>query len=145
MKKARNNLKNEPGIYKAPRETMELFCLIIFYKILLQINRLIVFLGMLKRTGASLLALLYMVTVIGFALNFHYCFGYLSSVKINEPVKSRNFTATAKMKCCKDKHFEIKVKDAHQAEAQSFLAKVFAFESPALAFAEFSFSTQQHY
>jgi hypothetical protein len=47
------------------------------------------------------------------------------------------------MKCCKDKHFEVKVKDAHQAEAQSFLAKVFAFESPSLAFAEFSFSTQQ--
>jgi len=98
---------------------------------------------MLKRTGASLLALLYMVTVIGFALNFHYCFGYLSSVKINEPVKSCGFRATAKMKCCKDKHFEVKVKDAHQAEAQSFLAKVFAFQSPVLAFADFSFSTQQ--
>jgi hypothetical protein len=97
---------------------------------------------MLKRTGASLLALLYMVTVIGFALNFHYCFGYLSSVKINETVKSCNFMAIAKMKCCKDKHFEVKVKDAHQAEAQSFLAKVFAFESPALAFADFTFSTQ---
>jgi hypothetical protein len=98
---------------------------------------------MLKRTGASLLALLYMVTVIGFALNFHYCFGYVSSVKINAPVKSCNFGATTKMKCCKDKHFEVKVKDAHQAVSQSFLAKVFAFESSALAFADFSFSAQQ--
>jgi hypothetical protein len=98
---------------------------------------------MIKRIGALSLSLLYIVTVVGFALNLHYCFGYITSVKIDAPVKSCGIRATGKMKCCKDRHFEVKVKDAHQAATPSLLAKIFAFQLPRVAFADFSFNTQK--
>jgi hypothetical protein len=96
---------------------------------------------MIKRSGALLLTLLYTVTVMGFAFNLHYCCSQLTLLKINEQVKT-NLTPSCKMKCCQTKHFEVKVKDAHQGESPSFLTKVFAFELPKFAFADFSFSMQ---
>lgn len=90
---------------------------------------------MVKRTGAILLTMLYIVTVLGFALNFHICGDYVASVKIDAPAVNCGMDkANGKMKCCKDKQVEVKVKDAHQAEeATSFLAKVFGFELPHLS------------
>jgi hypothetical protein len=98
---------------------------------------------MIKRSGAFLLTLLYLTTVVGFALNLHFCGSYLTSVKINAPAKSCNMLSAGKMKCCTNKHFEVKVKDAHQGQSQLFLAKTFAFEVPRLPFADFSLNTQQ--
>jgi hypothetical protein len=97
---------------------------------------------MIKRSGAFALTLLYLVTVVGFALNLHFCGSYLVSVKINAPVKSCNMLAKGKMKCCTNRHLEVKVKDAHQGQSQLFLAKTFAFEPPKLPFADFSINTQ---
>jgi hypothetical protein len=39
-----------------------------------------------------------------------------------------------KMKCCKDKQLQIKVKDAHQTEPVSILSKLFGFDIPRLSF-----------
>lgn len=98
---------------------------------------------MLKRSGAVLLAMLYVVTVLGFALNLHYCGNYISSVKINAPAVNCGMDkAAGKMKCCKDSQLQIKVKDAHQAEETSFLSKVFGFELPSLSFGNGSFLPQ---
>ncbi|WP_184543866.1 HYC_CC_PP family protein [Mucilaginibacter sp. FT3.2] len=98
---------------------------------------------MLKRSGAVLLAMLYVVTVFGFALNLHYCGNYIASVKINVPAVNCGMDkAAGKMKCCKDSQLKIKVKDAHQAEETSFLAKVFGFELSDLLFGNYSFSSQ---
>ena len=77
---------------------------------------------MLKRSGAFVLTLLYLVTVMGFALNLHFCGNYLAAVKIDAPVKSCSMLS-GKMKCCTTKHFEVKVKDAHQGQSQSFQQK----------------------
>jgi len=96
---------------------------------------------MIKRSGAFLLTLLYLITVMGFALNLHFCGSYLASVKIDAPAKSCNMLLSKKMKCCANKHFEVKVKDAHQAESQLFLAKTFVVELPGLSFAGFSLNT----
>ena len=81
---------------------------------------------MLKRSAAVLLIFLYLGTVSGFALNLHYCFNRLSSVKIDAPPTAcaKGFAA-AKMKCCHDKRIEVKVKDAHKAEAKSTILKIF--------------------
>jgi hypothetical protein len=98
---------------------------------------------MIKRSGAFLLTLLYLVTVVGFALNLHFCGSYLTSVKIDAPAKNCNMLLAGKMKCCTNKHFEVKVKDAHQVQSQLFLAKTFAFEMPRLPFADFSLNSQQ--
>lgn len=99
---------------------------------------------MLKRTGILLMTMLYVVTVFGFALNFHYCGNTVASVKIDSPAKACGTDATKMMKCCKDKQVDIKVKDAHQGEkSQSFLAKIFSFDFPALPFEDFFLSAQR--
>src|ERR1700744_6794895 len=89
---------------------------------------------MLKRSGAMALSFLYLVTVTGFALNMHFCGNYLASVKIDAPVKKCNVRMVCKMKCCSNKHIEVKVKDSHHASSQLFLFKSFAFNTPALFF-----------
>ena len=98
---------------------------------------------MIKKSGAFSLTLLYAVTVIGFAFNLHYCFSHVTSIDINSPVKSCNVQVSRKMKCCQDKHIEVKVKDAHQGESPSFLSKLFGFELSKLPFVNYFFSAQE--
>jgi len=85
---------------------------------------------MIKRSGALFLAILYSITVIGFALNLHYCGQMLSSVKINATTKGCGMFTARAMKCCRDKQIEVKVKDAHQGAAFLFLAKSFVAIAP---------------
>ncbi len=73
------------------------------------------------------LLLLYFVTASGFALNLHYCGNLISSVKLDAPAEK---CGTVQMKCCKDVHVDVKVKDAHQTQAESFLAKLIGFDIP---------------
>lgn len=78
------------------------------------------------------LTLLYLITVVGFALNLHYCFNHITAVNINTPVKDCGMLAR-KMKCCHDKHFEVKVNDAHQAKAASLLSAIQGFKLPKIS------------
>lgn len=95
---------------------------------------------MLKKSGALLLTTLYIITVIGFALNFQYCGKVITDIKIDAPLKGCiKSPMAAKMKCCTQKHVDIKIKDAHESGVSSILAKVFAFQSPIISFAHFSF------
>ncbi|MEZ2338476.1 hypothetical protein AB6735_22700 [Mucilaginibacter sp. RCC_168] len=90
---------------------------------------------MIKRSGALLLTLLYTVTVLGFALNLHYCGTQIASVKIDSPaISCKMDQACGKTKCCKNKQLQIKVKDAHQIEPVSILSKLFGFDVPRLSF-----------
>ncbi|WP_345949834.1 MULTISPECIES: hypothetical protein [unclassified Mucilaginibacter] len=100
---------------------------------------------MFKRSGALSLAILYTITVLGFALNLHYCGTKVASVKITAPVKeAKAETCGMKMNCCKNHKVDVKVKDVHQAEQEaSLLAKLFAFEIPKLPFEDFVFSAQK--
>jgi len=74
---------------------------------------------MIKRSGAFVLTILYLVTTVGFALNLHYCFNRVTSVNLDTPAKSCGMPANREMKCCKDKHIVVKVNDAHQGKAIS--------------------------
>lgn len=99
---------------------------------------------MIKRFGALLLVVLYTITASGFALNLHYCGTRVASVKINTPAKSCGMTmGVSENKCCKDIKIDVKVKDAHEAQSGSFLAKVFNLTIPKPIFQEYSFSAQQ--
>lgn len=90
------------------------------------------------------LLLLYMVTVPGFALNVHYCGKIVTSVKIDAPAKGcKSSLMTGKMKCCHDKHIDVKVKDAHQGKSHSFLAKVFSFQLTRIPFSDYLLSAQK--
>jgi hypothetical protein len=87
-----------------------------------------------------MLMMLYVVTVSGFALNLHYCFNRLASVKIDAPASCVK-NESGKMKCCKDRHIEIKVKDAHsQPGSPLFFGKFFSLGLPVAVLADFSFS-----
>jgi hypothetical protein len=98
---------------------------------------------MIKKQGALLLALLYIITVAGFALNLHYCGDHVADVQINAPAKACNAPMTkSKMNCCKDSKLDVKVKDDHQKESTSFFSRLFVFEFPKFPFADFLFSAQ---
>ncbi len=99
---------------------------------------------MIKRQGALLLALLYTITVAGFALNLHYCGSHVADVQINAPAKPCTTSmAKSKMNCCKDSKLDVKVKDDHQKESTSFFSRLFAFELPKFPLADFLLSAQQ--
>ena len=92
---------------------------------------------MFKKPIVIVLMMLYLVTVSGFALNLHYCFNRVSSIQIDAPSKGCvKGLATKEMKCCKDKHLVIKVKDAHQNGSFSFTSKVLIAELPGLQFTD---------
>jgi hypothetical protein len=95
---------------------------------------------MFKKLSALFLVVLYIVTATGFALNLHYCCADITSVSFNSPLKSSGKLAACKMNCCHDKHIDVKVKDAHQAQPQLFLAKAVAFIAPKASFADFAFN-----
>jgi hypothetical protein len=92
---------------------------------------------MLKRSGAFLLTLLYIVTVVGFAVNLHYCGKLITAVKIDAPVKNCMGSQTP-MKCCKNKHIDIKIKDAHETGSPSFLSKILSCQLIRLPFTHYS-------
>ncbi len=92
---------------------------------------------MLKRFGACVLTALYLVTVVGFALNFHYCFYHVTAVNVNSPVNTCSMLTSGKMKCCQTKHIEIKVKDAHRNVASSLILKLIGENVPARAFKDY--------
>ena len=99
---------------------------------------------MMKKGGALLLALLYVITAAGFALNLHYCGNTVADVKINAPAEAcAQPMAKSKMDCCKDSKLDVKVKDDHQKESNSFVARLFAFDLPKFAIADFLLSSQQ--
>jgi hypothetical protein len=88
---------------------------------------------MLKRSGALLLLVLYLITGIGFAITLHYCGNLVTSVKIGASFSScKKQGMMPGMKCCKNKRIDIKIKDSHQGESQSFLSKLFGFRLSAV-------------
>ena len=97
---------------------------------------------MFKRSVIIVLAMLYLTTVSGFALNLHYCFNRLSSVKVDEQANPCAKLQNSKMKCCKDQKIEIKVKDAHQNNSPLHWSKFFPIALPASAFMIFTPAVQ---
>ena len=88
---------------------------------------------MFKKSAILFLAMLYLGTVSGFALNLHYCFNHLSSIRIDAPAKEcSKRTGERKMSCCKDKRIDVKVKDAHQSALSVFSGKIYAAILPRL-------------
>src|ERR1700761_4536165 len=98
---------------------------------------------MIKKISAMFLTKLYIVTVLGFVLNLHYCGTVLAGVKVNAPVKTCQPSAAKKMKCCKEKEIDVKVKDSHQSETTTTNFQLFGIEIPKIPFSDFFFSAQQ--
>lgn len=98
----------------------------------------------LKQKIALSLAVLYAVSVIGFALSLHFCGGKLANVSAFNNEVSCKFCKeipAEKLKkdnCCKNTQVTVKVKDSHQTEAQTQMPKLFSielfFRTPVLEF-----------
>lgn len=84
--------------------------------------------------------LLYLITASGFALNLHYCGSIITSVKIDAPAKK---CSSFVMKCCRDKHVEVKVKDAHQGQSVSFSAKLLVAGLPTVRYTYQALTVQE--
>lgn len=74
----------------------------------------------------------YLMSIIGIALNMHFCGGELSSVRFSETAKCGACKGAEKMKksssCCKDTAVEAKVKDSHEAGVKVAVPKDFSLE-----------------
>lgn len=74
----------------------------------------------------------YLITMIGFALNMHFCGGKLSEVRWVETASCGACKASEKKQqagdCCKDKSIEAKIKDSHQVGAKVKLPMDFSLE-----------------
>jgi len=94
---------------------------------------------MFKRISVLTILLLYLVTASGFALNLHYCGNHISSVKIDAPAEK---CSPVKMKCCRDEHLDIKIKDAHQVQAHFAFAKLFVADLPKIIYSDYLLPVQ---
>lgn len=74
----------------------------------------------------------YLITVIGVALNMHFCGGRLAEVSFSETAKCGKCKtaekAGADSDCCKNTSVEAKVKDTHKAESSLKLAHDYGIE-----------------
>ncbi len=78
---------------------------------------------------------------MGVALNFHYCFGQVTSVKIAHPARTCGSLKIKRVPaCCKTKYISIKVKDSHQLAETRFNLSVFTSLLPVPAFGSISSS-----
>lgn len=88
----------------------------------------------LKQKIALSLAVLYAVSVMGFALSLHFCGGKLENVKLFSDEISCKFCKeipAEKKKddgCCKNTQVTVKVKDSHQTAAQIQMPKLFSIQ-----------------
>lgn len=74
----------------------------------------------------------YLMSIIGIALNMHFCGGQLSAVRFTETAKCGACKGAEKKKqnsgCCKDTSVEAKVKDSHEAGVKVAVPKDFSLE-----------------
>lgn len=94
----------------------------------------------LQQKIAMALCAFYLITVIGIAVNMHFCGGKLSAVKLMEQAKCGACKVENKVKkshdCCKDTAVDVKVKDSHEAGLKVKLPQNFSLElflGPALS------------
>ena len=83
---------------------------------------------MIKRSAVFALAILYVVTAMGFVLNLNYCCSRPTSLSLNPPEKSCSMRITNKIKCCETRHVSIRIKDIHQSGPSFLLSKIYPFK-----------------
>jgi len=86
----------------------------------------------LQQKIAMALCAFYLISVIGVAMNMHFCSGKLAEVSFKKAAgcgacKSESKSAKNN-KCCKDTAVEAKIKDSHKGEAKVNLPQDFSIE-----------------
>jgi hypothetical protein len=73
----------------------------------------------MKKILVTILALIYLVTSTGAAVNIHYCMGKVASVSLSHDKDEACGKCGMKTKggCCKDEFKSVKIKDSHKQAA----------------------------
>ncbi len=82
------------------------------------------------------LAMVYLAVSTGFTVNFHYCFGQLSSTSLGAPTSCANGKMKLKRPCCKTTHITISVKEKHLSGTSNTLLPLFAALLPVVQYHE---------
>ncbi|TDQ09594.1 HYC_CC_PP family protein [Pedobacter metabolipauper] len=86
----------------------------------------------LQQKIALSLCAFYLISVIGIAMNMHYCSGKLSSVRFTETAKCAACKSEKTVKgthdCCKTTEIDAKVKDSHEPGSKIRLPFNFSIE-----------------
>jgi len=86
----------------------------------------------LQQKIAMALCALYLISVIGVAMNMHFCSGKLSGVSFKKTAGCGACKSESKYaknnNCCKDTSVEAKIKDSHKGEAKVNLPQDFSIE-----------------
>ncbi|MHA4893812.1 HYC_CC_PP family protein [Pedobacter sp. PWIIR3] len=86
----------------------------------------------LQQKIAAALCAFYLISMIGLAINMHFCGGKLSSVKIDKvatcPACKEDKKVTKEHDCCKTRSVEAKIKDSHQAGVKVKLPADFSLQ-----------------
>ena len=86
----------------------------------------------LQQKIAMALCAFYLISVIGVAMNMHFCSGKLSEVSLHKTTGCGSCKSESKLaknnKCCKNTAVEAKIKDSHKVESKVSLPKDFSIE-----------------
>jgi len=89
---------------------------------------------MLKRSVILIFAVLLLTAVSGFTINGHDCLNKQAAVKVDKQTEPCAKLQGNKMKCCREKHIDIKAKDARQNNSPLRWSKFFPIAFPASVF-----------
>lgn len=86
----------------------------------------------LQQKIAMALCALYLISVIGVAMNMHFCGGKLSEVSFKKTAGCASCKSESKYaksnKCCKNTEVEAKIKDSHKGGTKVDLPQDFSIE-----------------
>jgi hypothetical protein len=101
------------------------------------------FCAMLRTSGILFMALLYLFTASGFAVNLHYCNNRIANVSINAPAEdcsgeigdacAKPMSMDKGKMDCRNSYLIIKLKDDHQKASVDFHAEQFTVGLPVIS------------
>ncbi len=96
---------------------------------------------MAKKSGAFILIVLYLFTAMGFSPNLKHGGSKVTLTKTSAN-KSCGVVIVSKVKCCRNKHPEVKDKEPHESGLRSFFKRRFIFEPAKMSFESFFLAVQ---
>jgi len=74
----------------------------------------------------------YLAVSTGFTVNFHYCFGELSSASLGTPTSCNGGKMKLNRPCCKTTHLIVSIKDKQLSTPAHRFAKLYVADLPAM-------------
>jgi len=85
----------------------------------------------------------YLAVSTGFTVNFHYCFGELSSASFGTPTSCNSGKMKLNRPCCKTTHITVSLKDKHISSPAHSFATLYVADLPVTHYNELFVATSQ--